>query len=254
MRKLSYIYNNSRKSLVFAGKIKFFLLSFLVILPIITVLFQSCSPIPENQKISEGEIEYNIEYLDNEKDNPMILLLPNKMKTSFKNNSSRTLIEGFGIFKLIYISDSLNQTNYTLFQMMDKKYYSQTEENRLSFGFEDMEKIKIKFSNKEKKIAGYTCKLAIASFPDKQFGDIEVYYTKEIKLNNPNRNNPFHEIKGVLMEFTVNLMGINMRIKTKKVTNKKIKPEIFEIPNGFNKVAPEEMEKIVNDYNLKMDK
>jgi GLPGLI family protein len=254
MRKLSCVSYNSRKSRIFAEKFKNFLLSFLIILPIIAVLFQSCSNGPDNQKISEGEIVYNIEYLDNEKDNPMILLLPNKMTTSFKNNSSCTLIEGFGIFKLIYISDSLNQTNYTLFQMMDKKFYSQTEENMLSFGFENMEKIKIRFSDKEKKIAGYTCKQAIASFPDKQLRDIEVYYTKEIRLNNPNQNNPFHEIKGVLMEFTVNLMGINMRIKTKKVINKKIKPEIFEIPKGFNKIAPEEMEKMVNDFNLKMDK
>jgi len=38
--------------------------------------------------ITEGEIIFDIEYLDNERENPLIALLPRKMVTVFKDNSS----------------------------------------------------------------------------------------------------------------------------------------------------------------------
>jgi GLPGLI family protein len=217
--------------------------------------FYSCSKKPDSKSISEGEIEYNIEYLDNERDNPLIMLLPKRMSVLFKNNSSYNQIEGFlGTFKLTYILNDTEQKNYTLFQLMDKKYYSQTDANTISFGFQNMNNVKIEYSDKEKKIAGYNCKGAIIKFENSEQKDIEVYFTDDIAINNPNQNTPFSEIKGVLMEFTMNLMGVNMRIKTKKVLNKKIEPEIFEVPENFTKVSPKELEEIVNSYNLKMDK
>ena len=220
-----------------------------------TLIMISCSKKTDVKKISEGEIEYNIEYLDNEQQNPLIMLLPKKMTTSFANNSSYTLIEGFlGTFKLIYITNNNAQKNSTLFQMMDKKYYCQTEINYPSFGYQEMENPVIKYLNSEKIIAGYNCKKAIASFPKSNLKDIEIYYTDEIELKNPNRNNPFFQIKGVLMQFTVNLLGINMRIETQRISGKKIKPELFEIPNGFTNVSIEEMSEIVNVYSPKSDK
>jgi len=198
--------------------------------------FSTCSYKSNDKIISEGEIEYNIEYLDNNADNPLIMLLPKKMTTLFKDNSSYTLIEGFlGTFKLIYINSSVKHKNYSLFQMMDKKYYYEAESNDLSFGYQNMKNMKIVFTKPEKKISGYDCKQAIASFPGEKNNKIKIYYTQDINLKKPNMNNPFHDIDGVLMEFTVNLMGINMNLKSRKVSSKKLDPQIFEIPNGYTK-------------------
>jgi GLPGLI family protein len=255
MRKLQITNQNIKKhQFRTASKIDILIATSLIFLFFSSGFF-SCSQKPDGKNITEGEIEYNIEYLDNERDNPLIMLLPKRMSVLFKNSSSYNQIEGFlGTFKLTYILNNTQQKNYTLFQLMDKKYYSQTDANTISFGFQNMDNIKIEYSDKEKKIAGYNCKNAIVKFKNGEQKDIEVYYTEDISINNPNQNTPFCQIKGVLMEFTMNLMGVNMRIKTRKVLNKKIEPEIFEVPENFTKVSPEELEEIVNSYSLKMEK
>jgi GLPGLI family protein len=255
MRRFFLKNSYPKVNMIFAIRPKQSYYIYLFIITTITLTIASCTERKQHNNISEGEIEYYIEYLDNDNENPLIMLLPKKMTTLFNNNSSCTLIEGFlGTFKLTYVSNSLINQNYSLFQIMDKKYYYQAGANELSFGYEKMEDLKIVFTDVEKKIAGYNCNQAIASFPGGQYNDIEIFYTKEINLKKPNQNNPFRQIDGVLMEFTVNLMGINMKIKTKKVHRKKIKPEIFEIPKGYSRVTLEEMEKIVSSFNLNADK
>jgi hypothetical protein len=215
----------------------------------------SCSLKPEKEKISEGEIEYFIEYLDNERENPFIMLLPRKMTTSFSNNSSHTKIEGFfGTFKLTYILDYANQKNYTLLQIMDKKYVYQADINNPAFGYKNMKNTHLQYDQQQKTIAGYDCKRVVASFNDEEIKDIEIYYTNEINLDKPNLNNPFREIDGVLLEFSVKLVGINMKFKANKISPKKVNPRLFEIPNGFTRITLTEMEKIVDDFNLSSDK
>jgi GLPGLI family protein len=227
----------------------YYLLSIILMVSIFNLF--SCSE-SSKYKISEGQIDYDIEFLDNKDENPIILSLPREMTTIFKNNSTYTLIEGFlSTFKLVYITNNSTQKNCTLFQMMDKKFYHQSEANQLAFGYQNMENVKIIHTNIEKEISGFKCKKAIAHFVSGEHEDIEVYYTREIKVKEPNRNNPFHEIDGVLMEFTVNLLGINMKIRAKNVTKKKINSEIFEIPEGFKSVNPKELEEIINRYNPK---
>jgi hypothetical protein len=227
---------------------------FIIIL--LTILsLSSCSGENDKKKISEGEIEYQIEYLDNERDNPFIMLLPRKMITTFNENSSYTLIEGFfGTFKLTYILNSLQQKNYTLLQIMDKKYLYQADINNLAFGYQSMKNIKIDYTNKEKVIAGYKCKHAFASFPGGDCDSISVYYTEDINLLKPNLNNPFKEINGVLMEFSVKLVGINMKFSTQKIRKKEINPKMFEIPNGYTRITLHEMEKIIEEFNLSSGK
>jgi hypothetical protein len=244
-------YNTTRLKRKFNGMLKKssnFLLQILIVLVI--TLF-SCHSKQNKQKIAEGEIEYQIDYLDNERDNPFIMLLPRKMITSFSENSSHTLIEGFfGTFKLTYILNSTNMQNYTLLQIMDKKYVYQADINNLAFGYQNMRGIKLDFDNKKKVIAGYMCKHAQASFPDGKCNSIDVYYTEDIDLLKPNLNNPFREINGVLMEFSVQLVGINMKFTTKKVSKKETNVKLFEIPKGYTRITLHEMEKIVDDFNL----
>jgi hypothetical protein len=251
MRKFLNKMNFSKKNLVVSSKPGHYhyMLSSILILFVLNIF--SCAN-NSKYKISEGEIDYDIEFLDNKDESPIILSLPREMSTMFKDNSTYTLIEGFlSTFKLAYITNNKVQKNYTLFQMMDKKFYHQADANQLAFGYKNMENLEIVTTNVEKDILGFKCKKAIAHFPGAKHEDIEIYYTKEIHVKNPNRNNPFHKIDGVLMEFTVNLLGINMKIRAKNVIGKKIDTEIFEIPDGFKSVDIKELEDIINRYNPK---
>jgi GLPGLI family protein len=251
MRKFLNTINFSKENIVVSMKPEHFHYSFSCLFILVVLQVCSCSD-NTNGKISEGVIDYDIEFLDNKENNPIILSLPREMSTMFKDNSTYTLIEGFlSTFKLVYITNSKTNKNYTLFQMMDKKFYHQVDANQLAFGYQNMKNLEIVPTNIKKDILGFKCKKAIAHFPGSGHEDIEIYYTKEINVKNPNRNNPFHQIDGVLMEFTVNMLGINMKIRAKNVSRKKISAELFEIPDDFKSVSIKELEDIINRYNPK---
>jgi GLPGLI family protein len=247
--------NILRNFLIAVKRLIEYKLLYLIIVSVYLLNHLACSNKQSLPKISEGEIEYQIEYLDDERKNPFIMLLPRQMLTTFSNNSSHTRIEGFfGTFKLTYILNYKQQKNYTLLQIMDKKYVYQADINNLAFGYENMKNIHLNYTDKQKIIAGFNCKHATAYFFDGLTDTIEIYYTEEIKLDKPNLNNPFRNLNGVLMEFTVNLMGINMKVKTTKVNRKKVNENLYDMPNGYTKITLNEMEKIVNDFNLTSNK
>jgi hypothetical protein len=214
------------------------------------VLICSCKENEQNKIINEGEIKYQIQYLDDEQINSLIPLLPNEVTTSFKNNSSRTIIEGlFGTFKLIYVINESSKSNLTLLQILDKKYVYPSGMDEMAFGYKEMKKVKIQYTNKLKKIAGYKCKHAKAIFENGIMDTIDIYYTNDIALFNANLNNPFKEINGVLMEFSVNLVDINMKFTAKKVIDKKIDDKLFILPKGFVKISENKMHELISNYN-----
>ena len=59
-----------------------------LILIIIFATINSCKEVQKKNRIKEGYIEYNIEYLDPSMDNFMVGLLPKKMTVKFKNNNT----------------------------------------------------------------------------------------------------------------------------------------------------------------------
>ena len=192
---------------------------------IITLLFalnSSCNNEIESGQISEGEIEFNVEYLKDGENNLFTALLPSKVTTYFQKNSSCTLIDGdLGLFKLAFILNGEERKNYSLLQIIDKKYAYESKLGETTYGYDQMDDLKITYSNKVKKIATYNCKHAMAVFNSSK-DTIHLYYTKEINLLHPNLNNPFKEIDGVLLEFSVVLAGINMQFTANKIKSVKL--------------------------------
>ncbi len=228
---------------------KIILKYFSVITWIIVVLFvlQSCNSEISGKKLKQGKIEYKINYLDDVRQKPLIALLPHKMITVFKNNSTYSVVEGF-LFKLIYITNHSKGQNITLFQVLDKKYMYFADTAQTPFGYQVDKDLEIIPTNKEKTIAGYKCKHAYAVFPG-QKDTLEIYYTDELGIKDPNCNNPYKKIKGVLMEFTVNMLDINMNFKAEKVKKKKVDSKLFKAPEGYKVISKKEMEDIVDQYN-----
>jgi len=216
------------------------------------IFTNSCSNGNSEKRINEGEIEYDIKYLDNVRENPLIALLPKKMKTVFKDNSTYSLIEGF-MFKFAYITNHDKGQNITLFQILDKKYSYLADTSEVPFGYRVGNNVKIIFTDKEKTLAGLKCKHAYTVFPNTQ-DTLEIYYTNEIGIENPNCNNPYKQINGVLMEFSVKMLGINMKFVGSSIKHKKIDNELFMLPEGYNLVSKTEMERIINEYNKVVDK
>jgi hypothetical protein len=227
---------------------KIILKYFSFIIWIFVVLFLlSCNSEISNKKIKQGKIEYKINYLDNVREKPLIALLPHKMITVFKNNSTYSVVEGF-LFKLVYITNHSKGQNITLFQVLDKKYMYFADTSQTPFGYQVDNDMEIIPTNKEKTIAEYKCKHAYIVIPN-QKDTLEVYYTDELGIKDPNCNNPYKKIKGVLMEFTVNMLDINMNFTAQKVKKKKVDSKLFKAPEGYKIISKKEMEDIVEQYN-----
>ncbi|OQY05085.1 MAG: hypothetical protein B6I20_01900 [Bacteroidetes bacterium 4572_117] len=227
-----------------------FTYTFFRAMPLVFIVFLfSCNTNPDVNTIKEGEIEFEIDYLDSERENPLISLLPRKMITEFKNNSTNSIIVGFfGTFKLSYITNHNNGRNATLFQILDKKYMYEADTSAAPFGYPDTTNVKIKYTGKTKKIAGYICNHAIAVYSNTN-DTVQLYYTKQLEIENPNSNNPYKQLKNVLLEFSVKMVGINMKFSAKKIKKIRVDKKKFDISKDYKKVSKSEMEKIVNEYN-----
>ncbi len=213
-----------------------------------------CNNTLESGQITEGEIEYKVKYNENGHNSLLIALLPTQVTTYFKENSSCTLIEGdLGLFKLSYVLNGNDHKSYSLLQIIDKKYVYESEYGEPTFGYAKMDGLKIVHTEKNKKIAGYNCSHALALFNDSK-DTINLYYTNEIQLLHPNLNNPFKEIDGVLLEFSVTLAGIEMKFIADKIRSTSVEEKRFSLPEGYLSITEEQMQKEINKYYYSPDK
>ena len=223
---------------------------------IILLLFTNnfCNNTIDSGEISEGEIEYRVKYIEGDRNNLLIALLPSQVTTYFKENSSCTLIEGdLGLFKLAYILNGDKKKSYSLLQIIDKKYVYESNFGKPTFGYDRMDELNITYTDRTKKIAGYNGKHAMAIYNGSK-DTINLYYTDEIKLLHPNLNNPFKEINGVLLEFSVSLAGIEMQFTAQKVHSHSVKEERFELPDGYLLISEDQMNAEINKYLYSADK
>jgi GLPGLI family protein len=193
----------------------------------------------------EGIVEYDVTYLSNSSEIPTHVL-PKKVILRFQGNKANTSIEGFmGLFSLTNISDLKSRSNILLLKVMDNRYYYSSKANDASFIFEGLENMEVVFDTEEKVIAGYNCKKAIVSLPDTTIAPFEVYYNDEIGVRSPNRTNPYYQVDGVLMQFNINVKGIEMQLVASSFKDEKQDDEYFKIPKGYKSVSRNKIDKLI---------
>jgi len=211
---------------------------------IIVLFFWSCDSSIFSGKLNEGIITYSLEYLDDENETPIIDLLPTEMTITFKKKYSIQVVEGWmGIFRIAGIRHNKENSKTALLKIMADKYIYTVSGDGEAFGFNPMKGKQITYEKETKIIAGYTCKKATVKWNNETY---EVYYTNEIKINDPNWNNPYSEIEGVLLEYQIDMFGIRTQITAEKVEEKDIEDEVFDIPADYKKVNKKEMEDVIN--------
>ncbi len=221
--------------------------SIIINLFFVSIFISACSP-NQSGRNSEGSITYKIDYLDNQKNNPMISLLPDKMVLNFKNNKTQSSIKGFAnLFELTYVSDLNKKKGFSTLRMPGKKYIYEFD-LKDALGYENMEDLEIQLTPETKEICGLKCNKAIGTSSAFE-KPIDIYYTDLIQIADPNFSNPFKDIKGVLLEFTANMNGISMFLTAEKLSEIEIEDEIFNKPEGYTSVSKEEMLNIVNEFN-----
>ena len=206
----------------------------------------SCKDSISNLFSKEGEIHYDIEYLENDLKKISTDLLPKKMVTKYKNNLYSFEIDGFfGLFNIKNVVNPKESVNETQLTVLNKKYYHSGDFNEFAVGFGEMPAMNINYTDETKFICGIECSKAIISFPGSEKETIEVYYTGNIPIKNPNRTTPYHDIDGVLMEFYLDLQNIEMKITASAVYDKKLPNSTFMRKEGFKKATKPYIEAVL---------
>lgn len=217
-----------------------------IIIALIFTLFNSCKEVQHKDRIKEGYIEYDIEYLDDSMDSFMKGLLPKKMTIKFKNNNTINKIEGFsGIVSFTHIQNFREKRNITLVKVLNKKYMYVEKLNDKSMFFEELPGMKIEVQDTILEVCGFKSKKAKVTIPDSNAEPFYIYYTDDIIINNVNAQTPFKSIDGVLLVFKLKLYDMPMKLTARKIQEAEISSEDFEIPKGYESINKKTMIEII---------
>lgn len=199
--------------------------------------------------VNEGSITYKVSFDDSEKEAmPIIDLLPNEMTQYFKNESSKSVIEGFmGMFMAAYISNNETKENTILFKVMTDKHFCMTKFGEPTVGFDDFPGMKIEQTTEQKEIAGVKATKAHVTFENNEMPEFDIYYTDAVKITNPNWHTPYKNIDKVLLDFVVRLKGITMHLEATDIKKQEVDASEFEIPDDFQQVNDKELNKRIID-------
>lgn len=220
----------------------------LIILTVFTtILFVGCKNLILKD-LSEGYIEYSIEYDQDEPVSYGNKLRPSLMVVKFRDNNTVNKIESLsGAFSFAFIQDVEAHKTYTLIKLFNKKlvYEELIREGSYPFAYEEMPKFTIQHTDDTEEFLGVNCKKAIATFTDTLWYPFEILYTQDLSIENPNFNTPFEEIDGVMLKFSVIFFNQKMKIVANRIKAAKISEDEFKVPAYYENIDQETVKDVI---------
>ena len=195
--------------------------------------------------IDEGAIHYNIAYGGNM--GVPREVLPKTLVVNFKQNKVLfEMLSVFGSSGIVNLSNPKDKIYDTYFNFFALKYYYEASEGELFPGFEAMENIEIKKTDKTMEICGFHCNNAEITLPFDRGNVLNIWYTNEIDVKDSNFGTPFKEIDGVLMDFFLYLGNTKIHFTAENVYSKTVKDNTFARRSNYKKVSKEEINELIN--------
>ncbi len=216
---------------------------------ILTLFLISCSK-NRHKKITQGIVTYQITYNVDKKKNPIVILLPRKMNTYFKDNKSLTTIHGFfNTFKMSLLSRPDLNKKFIILRINDLYFLSETSINGPVLGDTICQNMYIKFVDTTFIYKDLRCKIARIYCPAIDKDTFNLIFTNDIKIKNPNSLTIFKNIPGVIVKTKIVMLNIPMTIELEKVTNKPVDDKIFDLPKVHYKyLSVKEMEQYIKSF------
>ena len=196
---------------------------------------------------AEGMISFSITYDQSRVGGYSTAILPKEMIMEFNGNKVMNTIKGgLGFFRLVHVSDMRYSQHTTWLKFIDKRYIYEGDKRESPCCFSILDGMQLEFTDNTKVIAGLNCLNAIASFPDNGIEAFDIWYTKELDIDNPNSNTPFMDIPGVMLEFNTLMGNANMHMMATTYEAQPIPQKKFLAPQNYRPVSKAEMESILN--------
>ena len=212
---------------------------------VLSILMMTGCKQADQKFISEGRIEYDVTVVD--PTSSMANMVPRKMTIKFKDNkSSATMSAGMGLFSSSFISDPDARTHTVCLKLLNKKMVAVQNEQDIQQE-NDAFPCELEMTQETKIIAGYTCYKVHVKPKVAGASEFDVYYTKQLNLQQANFANIFHNIEGVLMEYQIKKMGFELHFIATSVTKESIDNDVFTYTSDYKKISNQEMNNIFRD-------
>lgn len=218
---------------------------FLHYIPIvILILLLSTCKEKGMKNMREGEVYYNIKYINN----PTSLssdFLPREMVISFRNDLIATSLKApFGNSGISSIINPKEHIYDTYLNLLSFKYYCEGTSRDIQPGFSSMEGITFSETGRKSVICGFNCRQVRVTIPGSKTTRY-IWYTNDIKVEGPNRLTPYSEIDGVLMDFFYILGKAELQFTADEVFAREIPDKVFEQKQNYKKVTRSFMDSII---------
>lgn len=213
---------------------------------LITTLFSTCKSEPSKSGVKEeGVIEFETKGINEE--HPLYSLAPNSATLKFKKEKFAVEMSTMGLFNTTIIGDLKAKTQIQTIKFMDINEASIENAKDIENANKEYE-LKIEETNETKKIANLNCiklNVSLVKNPSVKF---EAWYTKDLGLENCNSLNPYASVKGVLMDYRLKKMGLELHFLAKSYKNVKVPDNTFEISPSLKIVSKEEISKLFSNF------
>lgn len=181
----------------------------------IVVFFASYSCTESKKEFKEGKVVFGIDY-PNHKDNFFLYsILPKEMDLNFKDGIMESRIEKANL-KNILLVDCNKKNVSAYFKYGEDAFHVVLQPDDVENMVNDQQQYTIQFTKEKDTMIGFNVQKAIATAVKNPSDKIELWYTDEIKVSNSNWYNPFHNVKGFLLAYSIDRYGIRMDFKAKR--------------------------------------
>ncbi|MBN8692165.1 MAG: hypothetical protein J0L69_03160 [Bacteroidetes bacterium] len=199
-----------------------------------------------NEKaVNEGVIEYDAKVVDY--NHPLAELAPGSATLKFKDDKFMMEMTAMGMFKNMYICNLQNKTLTQMVNFLDMRQASVDSESVILKENEGY-KLIIEETSDEKTIAGYKCKRIKVKKVSNPGVTFDAYYTTDMGTENVNELSPYSGVKGMLMQYRLSKMGLEMEFVAKSVKKETIPSKAFEIPGDFKIISKQQMQEFFNQF------
>jgi len=110
--------------------------------------------------------------------------------------------------------------------------------------------IKIEETSETKLIAGLNCIRVKVSMVNNSTRTFDVWCTKELGIENCNLLSPYADSKGILMDYRIKRLGLELHFMATSFKNIEVKDKTFDIDPEMKVVSKEEMAKVFTRQQL----
>lgn len=185
------------------------------------VLFASCE-----SKIEQGQIDYDLSYIDVDTSGVTGRILPEEIIVIFKGTKVYTEISRGSLINIQIVSDEAEDYLEMRMEIGSDYYYCVLDDNDMDKLMDYQPVYDISATGKEDSVAGLWC----SEYTVKEDGESlpNAWFTEKLEPQSMYFYSPYGEITGVPLDFQLEQWGVKMKMTAREFTEREVTDAEFE--------------------------